>query len=149
VGAFISVYSGRPATDASKPATPKDYFDVVVEQESLRRKWDVFFKSMDVVIAPVAPTAAFPLFDEPEASKRKLLINGREVPYEVAMAAWFPLAGVSRLPATAVPIGRTISGLPIGLQLIGPYLEDRTTIALSGLISTEFGPGFIAPPGFF
>jgi hypothetical protein len=30
------------------------------------------------------------------------------------------------------PIDRSPSGLPIGVQIIGPYLEDRTTIAFGG-----------------
>jgi amidase len=49
------------------------------------------------------------------------------------------------LPATAVPIDRSASGLPIGAQIIGPYLEDRTTIAFTELLEREFG-GFVAPP---
>jgi amidase len=36
------------------------------------------------------------------------------------------------------------SGLPIGLQIIGPYLEDRTTIAFAELVEREFG-GFVPP----
>jgi len=43
------------------------------------------------------------------------------------------------------PIGRTESGLPIGVQVIGGFLEDRTTIAFAGLIEREFG-GFVPPP---
>ena len=54
-----------------------------------------------------------------------------------------PLTG---LPATAAPIGRSESGLPIGVQIIGGYLEDRTTMAFAGLIEHEFG-GFVPPPG--
>jgi len=37
------------------------------------------------------------------------------------------------------------AGLPIGLQAIGPYLEDRTAIGFAGLVEREFG-GFRAPP---
>ena len=44
-----------------------------------------------------------------------------------------------------MPIGRTDAGLPIGVQIIGNYLEDRTTIAFAGLIEREFG-GFTPPP---
>ena len=33
----------------------------------------------------------------------------------------------------------------IGVQIIGGYLEDRTTIAFAGLIEREFG-GFTPPP---
>jgi amidase len=43
------------------------------------------------------------------------------------------------------PIGRSPSGLPIGVQIIGSLLEDRTTIAFAGLLEREFG-GFAAPP---
>jgi amidase len=46
-----------------------------------------------------------------------------------------------------MPIALSDQGLPIGMQIIGPYLEDRTTIALAGLIEREFG-GFVAPPAF-
>jgi amidase len=49
------------------------------------------------------------------------------------------------LPATVAPIGHGESGLPIGVQIIGGYLEDRTTIAFAGLIEREFG-GFVPPP---
>jgi amidase len=46
-----------------------------------------------------------------------------------------------------VPIGCSPEGLPIGVQLIGPYLEDRTPLALAELIEHEYG-GFSPPPNF-
>jgi amidase len=46
-----------------------------------------------------------------------------------------------------VPIARTETGLPIGVQVIGPYLEDRTTLAFARLVDREFG-GFLRPPRF-
>jgi amidase len=59
--------------------------------------------------------------------------------------AWPSLALVPNLPATSAPIGLTRGGLPINVQIIGPYLEDRTTIGFAGLLAREFG-GFRAPP---
>lgn len=44
------------------------------------------------------------------------------------------MASLANLPATVAPVDRTATGLPIGIQIIGPYLEDRTTIELAGLI---------------
>ena len=44
-----------------------------------------------------------------------------------------------------MPIGHDESGLPIGVQIIGGYLDDRSTIAFAGLVEREFG-GFAPPP---
>jgi Asp-tRNAAsn/Glu-tRNAGln amidotransferase A subunit and related amidases len=49
------------------------------------------------------------------------------------------------LPATAFPAGLSKEGLPVGVQVIGPYLEDRTPIAFAALVEQAFG-GFVAPP---
>ena len=55
-------------------------------------------------------------------------------------------ATVARLPATAVPTGRLIDGLPMGVQLIGPYLADRTPLRFAQLVEQALG-GFVAPAG--
>jgi len=60
---------------------------------------------------------------------------------------WPSLATGPGLPATVAPIERTKHGLPIGIQIIGPFLEDRTTIAFAELMEREFG-GFMPPPAF-
>jgi hypothetical protein len=69
-------------------------------------------------------------------------------PYRDAYQVWSELATLSGLPATAVPIDRSENGLPIGVQIVGPYLEERTTIAFAELLEREFG-GFVAPPRTF
>ena len=73
-------------------------------------------------------------------------MDGRKIPYYDQLA-WAAVATLTGLPATVVPIGRDASGLPIGVQIIGGYLNDRTTIAFAGLIEREFG-GFTPPPNF-
>jgi amidase len=67
------------------------------------------------------------------------------LPYD-AQIAWPAIATLNGLPATTMPIGRTESGLPIGMQVIGGFLDDRTTLAFAGLVEREFG-GFTPPPG--
>ena len=47
-----------------------------------------------------------------------------------------------------MPVGRTSSGLPIGVQIIGPLPEDRTPLALAGLMECEFAR-FVPPPPSF
>ncbi len=54
---------------------------------------------------------------------------------------------VAGQPATAFPVGRSREGLSIGLQAIGPYLEDRTLIRFAALLAPEIG-GFAKPDGY-
>jgi amidase len=73
-------------------------------------------------------------------------VDGRAVPYLHGVA--YPAAStVAGQPATAVPVGRSREGLPIGLQVIGPYLEDRTPIRFAPMLAREIG-GFTRPPGY-
>jgi amidase len=56
------------------------------------------------------------------------------------------MAGRVALLATAMPIGGGSSGLPIGVQIMGPYLEDRTTVTFAQLAERKLGD-YRAPPG--
>ena len=73
-------------------------------------------------------------------------MNGESIAY-ARQNVYTSLNNLSGLPATVFPVGQTRSGLPIGLQALGPYLEDRTSIRFAALVGQEFG-GFRAPPGY-
>ncbi|HKW52343.1 MAG TPA: amidase [Stellaceae bacterium] len=109
----------------------------------LRVQWQSLFQDVDVVLCPPMPTPAFPHDHTPQFA-RKLEIDGSKVDYGDQIA-WAGIATLNGFPATAAPIGRSEGGLPIGVQIIGSYLEDRTTIAFAALIEREFG-GFVPPP---
>ncbi|MBR0735798.1 amidase [Bradyrhizobium liaoningense] len=111
----------------------------------LQQKWYELFREFDAVIYPAAAVPAFPQDQSEPFDARQLDIDGKLYPYADACFIWADPASTCGLPATAVPIERTASGLPVGVQIIGPYLEDRTPIALAGLIEREFG-GFVPPP---
>jgi amidase len=44
-----------------------------------------------------------------------------------------------------MPTGRLADGLPVGLQIIGPFMEDLTTIRFAALAEQALG-GFVPPP---
>ena len=79
-------------------------------------------------------------------NRRRIEINGEDRSYN-DLFQWVGVPGVAYLPATTVPVGLTSEGLPVGIQVVGPYLEDRTAMHLAGAILRESG-GFRAPPGF-
>jgi amidase len=110
---------------------------------ALRGQWFNFFQEVDIVLCPPMPSLAFP-HDHTPQRRRQLDIDGSKIPY-YDQSAWAAIATLNGLPATTMPNGRSESGLPIGVQIIGGYLEDRSTIAFAGLIEREFG-GFTPPP---
>jgi amidase len=112
----------------------------------LRAQWRELFKSFDAVICPVLPTPALPHDHSLPQEARRLDIDGRNHDYRDQIA-WPGFATLPGLPATAIPIGLSPEGLPVGVQIVGPMLEDRTTLKLAELIEREFG-GFVRPPMF-
>ena len=107
--------------------------------------WRAFFHEWDVVIYPTAAVPAFPHDHSEPFEARRLDIDGKAHSYSDACFIWADPASTFGLPSTAIPIDLSPEGLPIGVQVIGPYLEDRTTIAFAELVAREFG-GFVPPP---
>ncbi|MGH1350724.1 MAG: amidase, partial [Methyloligellaceae bacterium] len=108
-------------------------------------KMNLFFREFDVILCPVSPSVAFP-HDHSHVPGRKLMVNGKEISY-LHQSMWISIATLSGFPATTMPVGLNNDGMPIGAQVIGPYLEDRTTIRFASLVEKEFG-GFIRPEGY-
>ncbi len=99
----------------------------------LKTDWAAFFEEFDVVIAPCSTVAAFPLDEARPREERVLRVNGRDADYNDQLF-WAGFATLPSLPATAVPIGLTEDGLPLGVQVVGAAWEDRTTLAVAAAI---------------
>jgi amidase len=112
----------------------------------LRWQWQQFFDAFDVVVCPVMPTPAYPHDHSPDQRERHIIVDGTPYPY-MDQLVWPGVATTPGLPATAVPIGLSEEGLPIGVQIVGPAFEDRTPLAFAALLEREFG-GFVPPPRF-
>jgi amidase len=129
-----------------------EFMGLAEERERLFRTWRRFFEQYDFLLCPVMPTVAFPHdttgdeFGHIAQFKRTMRVDGIARPYMDGLQ-WPGVATVANLPATAVPTGRRVEGLPVGVQLIGPYLEDRTPLRFAALVERELG-GFRAPPGY-
>lgn len=136
---FQTAYAGGLEASAS------DYILWYGRREQYRAAYRAFFRDWDVLLAPTNIVNAFPHTDAP-MPERMLDVNGKAVSY--ALQFVYPaLANLSGQPATAFPVGFSRTGLPIGLQVIGPYLEDRTPIRFAALVAQEWG-GFRRPPGY-
>ena len=136
--AMLGAIMGRGQPGAEPQMNTFAYMNGLDAIERARAAWAELFAEFDVVLAPPFGTAAFPHTDNPEWGERTHIINGQPTPYG-AQIAWSGIATFPGLPATCAPIGKTKAGLPVGVQIIGPAYEDRTTIAFAGLIEREFG----------
>ncbi len=111
-----------------------------------RAAWAEFFNEFDAFLCPVVCCPAPPHDQSPDMNARTIVVNGETRPYW-DQVCWIAYAGAAELPAVSAPVGTTAAGLPVGIQVVGPYLEDRTAIDVARRITDVVG-GFVAPPGF-
>jgi amidase len=137
-------YAARGARAAVQ--SHRAWFAADEARNEMRLRWAEFFREYDVILCPAAASPAFPHDQERPRPARRIEVNGHEVNYNDQIF-WAGFFGVSYLPGTVIPMGLTETGLPVGLQIVGPYLEDRTALAMAGLLEPEL-PGFTPPPGF-
>ncbi|RMI27603.1 amidase [Nocardia stercoris] len=116
----------------------REWLETDIRREQHRHSWRRFFAEFDAVVCPIAPTPAFPHDHNPDRRARRIDIDGLEHPY-LDHSLWPGLATMPGLPATAIPAGHSLEGLPVGVQLIGPMFEDRTPLRLAELLEQAIG----------
>jgi amidase len=115
-------------------------------RRAARAVWQAFFRTHDAFLIPTAFVPAFPHDHSPNFFGRVLGTPSGPRPYS-DLTFWISFASLAGLPATTAPVGLSRSGLPIGVQIVGPYLEDATPIDVAGRLADLLG-GFRPPPGF-
>lgn len=129
-------------------ASVRDLGHAQARRDALIAAWRAFFDDCDLLICPIFPCVAF----AHDASgnghlaqyTRRLAVSGASVAYLDGLQ-WPGLVTLAELPAVAVPTGILVGGLPAGVQVIGPRLEDRTPLRFAQLVERELG-GYRIPP---
>lgn len=124
----------------------RDLFAASEAREHLRARFALLFEEVDVLLCPITPVAAIPHDQSEPMANRTIQVNGAPRSYQ-ELFGWISMATLNLLPATAAPVGLTAAGLPVGVQIIGPYLEDRTTLDFACRLA-EVVPGPGVPPGY-
>ncbi len=123
---------------AGRTASHRQWLGANEQRAKMQYRLRDFFKEYDVLLTPVTPMTAPPHNSEGPMEARQIVINGQKRPY-VDHFPWIALATMAGLPATSAPVGFTKAGLPVNLQIIGPFLEDYTTIKFAELLSEKHG----------
>ena len=107
------------------------FFDAYYQQAQKARtvlinEFNSLFSQYDLLLMPTAPTPAFGIGENTEDPVKMYLSDVMTVPMS--------LAG---LPAISAPAGVSESGLPIGVQLVGPMKADALVIATAGQMEQQ------------
>jgi amidase len=124
----------------------RDWLAANEARHRMRLAWAEFFTTYDLLLCPVAGTAAVPHDQGGKRHERTVVVNGKRV-LVTEHLFWAGYTGAFFLPATAAPIGFTPAGLPVGVQIAGPQYGDLTTLAFARLLEREF-QAFVPPPGY-
>ncbi len=141
-GAAEDSYAARLGRATEQPL--RHWVARATQQAQLRQQWSAFFRRYDLLLCPVAMGAAFPhQVDDGHGPvpqlKRTLQVSGAPRPY-LDNLMWSGLVTVAHLPSTAIPLATRLDGLPVGVQAVGPYLHDRSTIRFATLSEKLLGP---------
>ncbi|MDH4365897.1 MAG: amidase [Acidimicrobiia bacterium] len=112
----------------------------------LREAWASWFRSYDILLCPVSVTPAFPHQTGGNWLDRSLTVNGEARPY-TDLIKWTAMVGMAYLPVTTPPLGLTAGGLPVSVQVVAPFCEDRTAIHFARLLADVAGGGYQVPLG--
>jgi amidase len=136
--------SAMGVTDGVTSVSHTDWLFADRERARRRARWAEFFEGIDVLLCPVTAMPAFEHQQDGSWETRNIVVNGETVPYNV-LDAWPALIGSVYLPSTSAPVGHTPAGLPVGVQVVSPFLHDYRSIAVAGLL-TELVGGYKVPP---
>ena len=95
------------------------------------------FKQCDVIAGPVAPTVAWKIGEKSANPLANYLADIFTLP-----------ASLAGLPGMSVPAGFGADGLPVGLQLIGNYLQEARLLAMAHQFQQVTDHHRRKPPGF-
>ena len=105
----------------------EDYINALDSVQQLRYRLATYFETADFLLMPTSASLPWAL-GEPYPSQ----INGREVgPRAAAIFATF--VNAAALPAISIPVAPSCNGLPIGMQLVGPFGADLAIFRLAKL----------------
>jgi len=139
IGAAVSVSDG-----VDRGLTHRDWMFLDRARARHRAAWAEFFTAFDVLLCPVTLVPAFEHLQSGYWADRTIMVNGATRKY-LELEAWLALIGAAYLPSVSTPVGLTARGLPVGIQVVAPYLHDHTAIRVAGWLGEACGTWQVPP----
>ncbi|RZV40730.1 MAG: hypothetical protein EX269_17260 [Acidimicrobiales bacterium] len=137
----VALDGGDPDFDAlvatSGRMSHREWIDFNNERERARLQWRDYFADVDLLLTPITPTTA-PPHDTRRFNEHRVVVNGVERPV-LEQFFWAVLANATYLPGLSLPAGLARDGLPVGLQVLGPFMGDLLALRFGVLAEAVLG----------
>ena len=112
------------------PDTPIEEFVAAEQQfEAMRDGFAQFFQKYDALLCPVSPVSSH------GHDAAEFVINGQTVSSMHVMDTT-AFCNVTGLPAATLRFGTSHDNMPIGVQIVAPWLAESTALHLAGLLES-------------
>lgn len=112
-----------------------DWANAIGERTTIYRRVQTLLQRFDVLVSPTISRPALGVDHDP---LEPIAIGGETA--GSIRSAWYPYLwpfNLSGHPAISLPCGWSSDGLPIGLQIVGPWYADRRVLALAERLERE------------
>ena len=110
------------------------YLKALKARTLIKRDFQEAFKDVSVIVAPTAPAAAFGLGERVDD------------PLKMYLSDIFTIsANLAGIPGVSVPCGFTTGGEPVGLQILGSYFQEASTLRVARAVEREIGIATVKP----
>lgn len=141
VGAHMAAFGDKVAPSLRESVergarwSAVDWVNALGQRTAMYRRVSALLRRFDVLLSP---TLSRPALAVDHDAFRPITIGGEEA--GSIRGAWYPYLwpfNLSGHPALSLPCGVAADGLPIGLQIVGPWHGDRRVLALAGHLERE------------
>ena len=141
VGAHMAAFGDKVAPSLRESIergarwTAVDWVNALGQRTAMYRRVNALLRRFDVLLSP---TLSRPALAVDHDAFQSITIGGEEA--GSIRGAWYPYLwpfNLSGHPALSLPCGVAADGLPIGLQIVGPWYGDRRVLALAGYLERE------------
>jgi len=113
----------------------EDYVRALRGRDVLRQEVNAALEGRDALLLPTVPVAATRL------GAATIKVGTSEESVRNITLRLTPLFNITRHPAITIPCGRTLEGLPVGAQLVGPQGNTPALLDIAEALEPHLGPG--------
>ena len=141
VGPHLAAFGDKVAKSLRESAergarwSAVEWANALGQRTAIYRQAQALLQRFDFLMSPTLASPALPADHDPF---EPISVDG-EIAGSIR-GAWYPYLwpfNLSGHPAASLPCGWSTDGLPIGLQIVGPWYADRRVLALAGHLERE------------